>query len=127
MRSGCSKLRATCYDSGVREPLSRARLAAFLAATLVVGALSRTVHAGFWPWDKSLGDVLNAVAAFLAIALVVPRARLWVLAGISLAACIAIELFQLTALEQGLAARHRAVAILLGTTFAWHDLACYAI
>jgi hypothetical protein len=80
-----------------------------------------------WPlYDKSLGDVLYAVAAYLALAKVLyrkPPARVALLA---LAMCVAVETFQAT----GIPARYAhpwPARWLLGTTFAWHDMVCYVI
>ncbi len=44
-----------------------------LAVTIALGIASRLWSSGWRPYDKSLGDVLDAVAAYLAIALVLPR------------------------------------------------------
>jgi hypothetical protein len=78
-------------------------------------------------WDKSLGDALYAVAVFLVLALVLPRVRVRGLAALTFTICAALELFQLTDIPLELSHRHRIFGVLLGTTFAWHDLACYAV
>jgi hypothetical protein len=93
---------------------------------VALGLLSRLRHVGWPPWDKSLGDALYAVVAYLALSLLAPRWPLLRRAGLALAWCLAVEAFQAT----GLPARHDhllAVRWLLGTTFAWHDVACYVI
>ena len=58
------------------------------------------------------------------VQLVRPRTSAMATAGLAFAICFAIELFQLT----GLPARvPRALRLLLGDTFAWHDVGCYAV
>jgi hypothetical protein len=74
-------------------------------------------------YDKSLGDALYAVAAYLALSLVFPHRRPLVIAALTLAWCLTVEAFQAT----GIPARHVdviAVHWLIGTEFAWHDVAC---
>src|SRR5579884_2167778 len=100
------------------------RLLAALAVTIALGLLSRLHPVGFPLWDKWLGDVLYAVAAYLALALVLIRARPSLLPPLALAACCAIEAFKTT----GLPARYAefaAVRWLLGSTFSWYNLVCY--
>jgi hypothetical protein len=104
----------------------RARLLLALALTIALGLLSRLRPIG-WPlYDHSLGDVLYAVAAYIALALVLPRLRPWHVAPLALVLCWAIEAFQAT----GVPARYAHIALvrwLIGTTFSWHDMVCYAI
>jgi hypothetical protein len=100
------------------------RLLAALAVTISVGVLSRSFPIGWAPWDKSLGDVLYAVAAYLALALLLRRRPRALVAGLALGWCLAVEFFQAT----GIPARHAHVAAvrwLVGTAFSWHDVACY--
>ncbi len=49
------------------------RLLTALAVTVVLGILSRSRPIGWYPYDKSLGDLLYAVAAYLVLALLLPR------------------------------------------------------
>lgn len=107
----------------------RARYALLLALTVILGVASRKVRLGIRLWDKSLGDVLYAVAIFFAMGLVAPRARSVVLTAAAFGASFAIELFQLTGIPLAIAETpHWGVARwLLGTDFAWHDVACYAV
>jgi hypothetical protein len=97
-----------------------------LAVTVALGLLSRLYPLG-WPlYDKSLGDVLYAAAAYLALALALPRWRPVLVAALALAFCLAVESFQAT----GIPARYAhfgPVRWLLGTTFSWHDIACYGV
>ena len=102
------------------------RLLAALTATVALGLLSRLRPIGWWPYDKSLGDVLYAVAAYLVLALLLYRRPPALVAPLALGACLAVECFQAT----GVPARYAhvlAVRWLLGTTFSWHDVACYVV
>ncbi|MGL4551080.1 MAG: DUF2809 domain-containing protein [Gemmataceae bacterium] len=103
----------------------RRRYALLLLATVAAGVASRKLPLGFWPWDKSAGDALYAAAAYFALGVLLPG-RVGLRAALALGWCVAIELFQLT----GVPSRHADAAVvrwLIGTTFAWHDLACYAV
>jgi hypothetical protein len=102
------------------------RLLAALAATVALGVLSRLYPLGWFVYDKSLGDALYAVAAYLALALVLHRRLPALVAALALAFCLAVECFQAT----GIPARNAhlgAVRWLLGTAFSWHDVACYFV
>jgi hypothetical protein len=102
------------------------RLLAALAVTVALGLLSRLYPLGWFLWDKSLGDVLYAVAAYLALALLLFRRPPRVVAPLAFGLCLAVEFFQAT----GIPARYAhvpGVRWLLGTTFAWHDIACYCV
>jgi hypothetical protein len=103
------------------------RAALLLAITVVIGIASRRVHVGVPLWDKSVGDVLYAVAVTLVIALLRPRDAPMVRALVAFAICFAIELFQLTGIPIALAARAPWVHWVLGAAFGWHDVVCYAI
>jgi Protein of unknown function (DUF2809) len=105
----------------------RVRSVATLAVTILLGLASRAVHVGWSVWDKSIGDVLYASAAYFVLAIAVPRARPVVVCVAAFAFSFAIELFQLTGVPIALYERHRWVRLFLGTSFAWHDVACYAI
>ena len=97
-----------------------------LMATVALGIVSRLYPIGWSPYDKSLGDVLYAMAAYLALALALLRPRPVIVAVCALACCLAIELFKLT----GIPAAHRDslfVRWLLGSSFSWHNLACYLL
>ena len=97
-----------------------------LAATVLLGLLSRMRPVGLPLFDENLGDALYAVAVYLVLALFVRRRAPSAIGAIAFALCAAIELFQLT----GIPARHAAfppVRWLLGTHFAWYDLVCYAV
>lgn len=97
-----------------------------LAGTITLGLASRLRPIGWYPYDKSLGDALYAVAVYLALALARPGWRPASRAGAALGLCLAVEAFQLT----GIPARYASITPvrwLLGTHFAWHDIACYVV
>lgn len=99
---------------------------AALTLTVALGVASRLHATGLSLIDKSAGDVLYAVAAFLTLRLVLARRSLRAVALIALATCWAIEIFQAT----GIPARHADLAVVrwvIGTTFSWHDMGCYAV
>ena len=93
--------------------------------SVLLGLASRTLGpTGFALWDKSFGDAAYAaMVGFLLLALrptLSPRA-------IGLGAfviCFALELFQLTGIPLS---TPQPLRFLLGTSFAWHDVVCYAI
>ena len=102
------------------------RLFAALGFTVALGLLSRLRPLGWPVWDKSLGDVLYAVAAYLALALTLYRRPPLLVATLALGLCLAVEVLKTT----GLPARYGHIVVvrwLLGTTFSWHNLACYLI
>src|SRR4051794_32913453 len=102
------------------------RLLAALAATVALGLASRLFSVGWPAWDKSLGDVLYAAAAYLALALVLYRRPPALVGALALAWSLAVECFQAT----GVPARYADVAAvrwLLGTAFSWHDVGCYFV
>ena len=102
------------------------RLVLALVAVVALGLLSRLRPIGSFMYDKSLGDILYAVAAYLVLALLLPRWRPIRIAVLALVLCLAIEAFQAT----GIPARFAHVAVvrwLLGTTFSWHDVGCYVV
>jgi hypothetical protein len=94
-----------------------------MAVAVALGLASRMLGpTGFYLWDKSFGDADYAVMfGFLLLALrpaLSPRA---VGAG-AFGICFALECFQLT----GIPARApQPLRFLLGTSFAWHDVAGY--
>lgn len=98
-----------------------------LLATLALGIATRRVHLGSPLWDKSAGDVLYAAAVYFAIAFALPRAAPLRAALLALGICFGIELFQLTGVPSALSRSRPWTHWILGSTFAWHDLACYAV
>lgn len=93
--------------------------------TVLLGLASRKLGpTGFALWDKSFGDAAYAVMfGFLLLALqptLTPRAIGLGAFGI----CAALELFQLS----GIPLRTpQPLRFLLGTSFAWQDIVCYAV
>lgn len=105
---------------------SRRSYLAGLAIVVALGIASRLHPIDLPLWDKWLGDVLYAVAAYLVLALVAPR---WPPARLATAAflfCLAIEFLKLT----GIPARCAHILLLrwlLGVRFAWGDIGCYMV
>jgi hypothetical protein len=102
------------------------RLAVVLVFIVALGILSRLHPIGWLLYDKSLGDALYAAAAYLAAALVLRRLHPASIAALALAWCFAVETFQATGIPAEYA-RLGVVRWLIGTEFAWHDLACYVV
>jgi len=101
------------------------RLALALIGTIALGIVSRLYPLGFWLYDHSLGDILYAVAVYLALALVF-RLPLRLVAPLALVISLLVEFFQAT----GIPAQYGHLGIvrwLIGTTFSWHDIACYCV
>ena len=112
----------------VEQALGRPRWrgALGIASAIGIGLASRLHPLGWWVTDKSLGDVLYAVMVFSGWTVLFPRRRTIELGVAALLLCYAIETFQLTGIP--LAYAHlRGVRWVLGTTFAWHDIACYTV
>ncbi len=100
--------------------------AGILAVVIVLGIISRAAPLGWSVYDKSLGDVLYAAAAYLAFAILLPRMAKELIAALATAACLAVEFLQLTEINAELLT----VPVLrwfLGTTFSWHDVGCYLL
>jgi hypothetical protein len=102
------------------------RLLLVLVIVVSLGLLSRLRPIGWSLYDKSLGDILYAVAAYLVLALLLYRWHpLWV-APVALVLCLAVESSQAT----GIPARYEHIAVvrwILGTTFSWHDVGRYVV
>lgn len=108
------------------HPVSRTAALLALSGTVILGFLSRRVLLGIQWWDKSLGDVLYAVAVYLVLAIAAPDWSPRRLGVATLLLCTAVELFQLT----GIPAAHSHSAIvrwLIGTHFSPQDLVCYLV
>jgi hypothetical protein len=102
------------------------RCVAALAAVIILGIASRVAPLGWAYYDKSLGDVLYAMAAYLALALLLPRRPIWLIAALATTACLAVEFLQLSEVNT----RLLEVPVLrwfLGTTFSWQDILCYLL
>jgi hypothetical protein len=110
-------------------PIGRCfRAAVALLVTIAVGMASRKLVAPIPYWLKEVGDVLWAVAAYWAIALIWPRGRWQGIAAIALAAAWASELSQLSDAPWLAAGRKMPILkMLLGSGFSWVDMGMYVV
>jgi hypothetical protein len=102
------------------------RLLLALAATVVLGLASRLHPVGWYLYDRILGEVLYAVAAYLALAMLFFRKPPLFIAALAFAGCLTVEVFKLT----GLPAKYQHVFLVrwfLGMVFAWVNLGYYFI
>ena len=72
------------------------RLLLALAATVVLGPASRLYPLGWFLYDRVLGEVLYAVAAYLALAVLLFRKPPLFIVVIAFVCCLAVEVFKLT-------------------------------
>ena len=110
--------------AGDVDPMLRLLLA--LAATVALGLASRLCPTGWLLWDRILGEVLYAVAAYLVWATLLFGKPPWLIAVIAFACCLAVELFKLT----GIPADNQHVFLVrwfLGMTFSLVNLGYYFI
>ena len=99
-----------------------------IVGAILVGGASRLLPIGVHLWDKSLGDAAYATMVYFMVAFVRPGWRSFFVGGVALAVGITIECFQLTGIPLRLPwLLQSALQIALGTTFACHDLAGYAV
>src|SRR5262249_31872711 len=99
------------------------RLLLAMAVTVALGLASRLHPTGWFLWDRALGEVLYAVAAYLVWAMLLPRKPPLFIAAIAFTSCLAVELFKLT----GIPAENQHVFLVrwfLGMSFNWVNL-CY--
>lgn len=102
------------------------RLVLALAVTVVIGLASRLYPLDWFLWDRVLGEVLYAVAAYLAWAMLLFRKSPFFIAVMAFASCLAVELFKLT----GIPAECQHVFLVrwfLGMTFDVVNLGYYFI
>jgi hypothetical protein len=95
-----------------------------MALTVALGLASRLWSLGVFLWDRVLGEVLYAVAAYIAWAMILRRRPPWLLAAVAFASCLAVELFKLT----GIPAANQDVFLVrwfLGMTFSLVNLGYY--
>jgi hypothetical protein len=114
----------TNYPDGDVMPMLRLLLA--LAVTVVLGLASRLYPVDWFFWDRILGEVLYAVAAYLALATLLFRKPPVFIAVLAFACCLAVELFKLT----GIPAEYQHVFLVrwfLGMTFSWVNLGYYFV
>lgn len=72
------------------------RILLALAVTVALGLASRLYPTGWFLWDRVLGEVLYAVAAYLAWAMLLFGRPPLLLAAMAFASCLAVERFKLT-------------------------------
>ena len=102
------------------------RLLLALAATVVLGLASRLYPVGWFLYDRVLGEVLYAVAAYLVLAMLLVRKPPFFIAVIAFVCCLVVEVFKLT----GIPAEHQHVLLVrwfLGMTFSAVNLGYYLI
>lgn len=100
------------------------RLLMALVVTVAIGLASRLYPTGWFFWDRDLGDILYAVAAYLVWAMLLVRKSPWLTAVIAFACCLAVELFKLTGIP---AENHHVLLVrwFLGTSFSVVNLGWY--
>ena len=102
---------------------------ALLGLTIVLGLLSRSslVAVGS-PIRHYAGDTLWAMAVFWSLAILWPEMKSLPLGICTLAIALTIEISQLYHVEWLDCIRSlKPAALILGNTFLWSDLACYAV
>lgn len=111
------------FRAAVLEPLTapRSRLA-LLGAAVAVVAVGLTIRGVPGPIGDGAGGILYAVLVYLLIAVLTPSASAARIGAVTVIACAAIELLQLTPLPSALAGVLPPVRFVLGTTFVWTDL-----
>jgi hypothetical protein len=102
------------------------RLLLAMAVTVALGLASRLYPVGWFLWDRVLGEVLYAVAAYLAVSVFLFRKPPWSIAVIAFACCLAVELFKLT----GIPTQYQHVFVVrwfLGMVFSVVNLGYYFV
>jgi hypothetical protein len=102
------------------------RLLLALAATVVLGLASRLYPVDWFLYDRVLGEVLYAVAAYLVLSMLLVRQPPWFIAVFAFVCCLAVELFKLT----GVPAAYQHMFLVrwfLGMTFSVVNLGYYLI
>lgn len=104
----------------------RSRPALLVGAVLVIG-VGLAVHRLPGLLGDLLGGALYAVLVYLLLAVLRPGARAVVLAGVALTVCTLVELAQLTDGPRTVVAAVPLLRLVIGSTFAAHDLLAYAV
>ena len=104
---------------------SRLRVLALLAAVVALGLVVTTQVPD--PVGDVVGDLLYAVAVYVALVLVAPRLRPWVAATVALAWCWLVEVLQATPVVAAVLDVVPAAAWVLGSTFNARDLVLYLV
>lgn len=107
--------------------VSARRRALLVIAVLVVAAGLVTHVVGRGPIADALGDALYAVMIYVVIAIVLPRAPVWIVGASAAALCMLIECFQLTGLPAIWSEAFWPVRLVLGVGFGARDLVAYAV
>ncbi len=97
-----------------------------LAVTVVLGLASRLYPVAWFLWDRVLGEVLYALAAYLALAVLLVRKPPLFIAVLAFICCLTVELFKLT----GIPAENQHVFLVrwfLGMDFSLVNLGYYFI
>jgi hypothetical protein len=97
-----------------------------MAVTVALGLASRLYPVGWFLWDRVTGEVLYAVAAYLALVVFLSRKPPWFIAVVAFGCCLAVELFKLT----GIPAENQQLFLVrwfLGMTFSVVNLGYYFI
>ena len=131
-RVGASSRRAVRADRYARPVTSHPQIAIgrrLIALLLLLCAIAAGIgiHDGAPQGTVSdiAGDVLYAVAAYLAVVIVAPRLRPLAAGAIAAGWCVAVELFQLTGIPLALGAVFPPAMLVLGTVFDARDIALY--
>ena len=111
------------------RPIRTGRRRAWLLGCAAARHCHRAVGARYrrGPAADFTADALYAVLIYLLVAILLPRASSVAVAGIALAFCVAIELFQLTGVPGILSDAFPPARLVFGTTFAPVDLIAYAL
>ncbi len=104
---------------------SRPRVLAVLVVVVALGLVVTTQVPD--PVGDVVGDLLYAVAVYVALVLVAPRLRPWVAGAVVLAWCWFVEALQATPVVAAVLDVVPAAAWVLGSTFAARDLVLYLV
>ena len=104
--------------------MRRFAILGFVAAVLLGLASRKLPPTGFALWDKSFGDVDYALMFGFLLLAVRPTLSARTIGLSAFGICFALEFFQLTGIPMR---TPQPLRFLLGTSFAWRDVACYAI
>jgi hypothetical protein len=104
---------------------SRLRVLAVLAVVVALGLVVTTQVPD--PVGDAVGDLLYAVAVYVALVLVAPRTRPWVAGAVALAWCWLVEILQATPLVGAALDVAPAAVWVLGNTFNPRDLLLYLL
>ncbi|MFC8683407.1 DUF2809 domain-containing protein [Microbacterium ureisolvens] len=105
--------------------IARRLIAGLLLLSIIAAGLVVHTTLPDTPASDIAGDALYAIAAYLAVVIIAPRAPALAAGGIAAAWCMAVELFQLTGLPLEWGAVFSPVMLVLGTVFDPRDLVVY--